>query len=191
MAFSRATIPNSGCTASTRRNPTSRTTSRPTCCPRIRLKRRPPRRPRRSTAKTPRTPKIRGVRSRGWKIRPQAGVGKLKHAPPITATRVAEVGHALACQRPELCGWVRVQPAQFLAQGLHAFRVDRLVRFAEVIQLVEVAVRAMAELGTSAVTDRLVLAGLALGVADGLLRGEGVEPRAARDFAPRIQIHRS
>src|ERR1035437_883686 len=122
-------------------------------------------------------------------MRPQAGVGKLKHAPPITATRVAEVGHALACQRPELCGWVRVQPAQFLAQGLHAFRVDRLVRFAEVIQLVEVAVRAMAELGTPAVTDRLVLAALARGVADGLLRGEGVAPRAARDFAPRIQIH--
>src|ERR1035441_8027437 len=73
MAFSRATIPNSGCTASTRRNPTPRTTSRPTCCPRIRLKRRPPHRQRRSTAKTPRTPKIRGVRSRGWKNPPASG----------------------------------------------------------------------------------------------------------------------
>src|ERR1017187_234979 len=189
MASSRATIPNSGCTASTRRNPTSSTTSRPTCCPRIRLKRRrPPRRPRRSTAKIPRTRKTRGVRSRGWKNTPASGRWQAE-ACPTNYSRVAEVGHALACQRPELCGWVRVQPAQFLAQGLHAFSVDHLVRFAEVIQLVEVAGRAMAELGTAPVTDRLVLADLALGVSDGLLRGEGIAPRAARDFAPRIQIH--
>ena len=47
----------------------------------------------------------------------------------------------------------------------------------------------MAKLGTSSVTNRLVLADLAVGVGDGLLRGEGVAPGAVRDFAPRVQIH--
>src|ERR1019366_4258329 len=83
----------------------------------------------------------------------------------------------------------RVQPAQFLAQGFHALGVDHFVRLAEVIQLLKLPVRPMPELGTSPVTDGLVLADLALGMGDGLLRREGVAPRAARDFAPRVHGH--
>src|ERR1019366_1798367 len=83
----------------------------------------------------------------------------------------------------------RVQPAQFLAQGFHALGVDHFVCLAEVIQLLEPPVRPMPQLGTSPVTDGLVLADLALGMGDGLLRREGVAPRAARDFAPRVHGH--
>src|SRR6185503_19601755 len=66
---------------------------------------------------------------------------------------------------------------------------DHLVRLAEVVELLEPAVRTVAELGTSAVADRLVRAYLALGVRQRLLGGETVAPRAAGDLRPRVEHH--
>src|SRR5262249_10305610 len=57
---------------------------------------------------------------------------------------------------------------------------------AEVVELLKIPVRAVPELRAAAVTDGLVRAHLALGMKDGLLRGEAVAPRAAGDFAPGI-----
>src|ERR1017187_116779 len=126
-----------------------------------------------------------------WKICPHGRTDDRLLSSVYILPVPTKTDHAMRWSVPPCssCPWVRVQPAQFLAQGFHAPGVDHLVRLAEVIQLLELSVRPVPELGTSPVTDRLVLADLALGVGDGLFRGEGVAPRATRDFAPRIQIH--
>ena len=76
----------------------------------------------------------------------------------------------------------------FRPQGPDAAGEDHLVGRAEVVQIFEAAVRAVAELGAAAVADRLVFADLALGMGQRLLGGETVALRAARDLGPGIQI---
>src|ERR1035441_8961508 len=48
-------------------------------------------------------------------MRPQAGVGKLKHAPPMQANDLPVVGHALACRLPILSHLLRERFSDTLA----------------------------------------------------------------------------
>src|SRR5579885_2980326 len=81
------------------------------------------------------------------------------------------------------------QRGHFLAQRLHRPREDGLVGAAEIIQVLEAAVRVVAMLGAAAVADGLILARGAFRMRDGLLRREAVALLPPRDLRPGIDLH--
>src|SRR5438477_1588870 len=78
------------------------------------------------------------------------------------------------------------QLAQFSTQWSDAAPVDHLIRLAEIIKVLKLPARTVAQLRASPVTDGLILANLAFRVGQRLLRGKAVAARAAGNFRPRI-----